>query len=162
MNNNRNPLSEYKNLKQKYRAFVGDKNAGMFAHNSDGTIVPLKALRADDVEFIGGLWRVQNKNNYNVRKIGDRDIIIGDEIPYFGPSFFDYYRASYLTYNCYGPLMPNYNLVVAKYDCGDEEFWAYAKNITMATAYLGMHLYDKYKSLINNHAHTMAKKSNQK
>ena len=160
--NNRNPLSEYKDLSQKYRAFVGDKRAGQVAYKSDGTFVPLNKLRADDVEFIGGLWRIQNDVQYSIIKISGRDIIVGDEIPYSGPGFFDYYRASYLTYNCYGPLTPNYNLVAAKYDCGDEELWAYAKNITMATAYLGMHLYDKYKTLINNYAHSAVKERNQK
>ena len=156
--NNRNPLSEHKTERQKYRAFVTDRASGAVAHKFDGTVVSLNNINVHDVEFIGGLWRVQKPCTYTVRYINKQQIILGDKIPYSGAGMFDYYRAGHLVYNCYGPLAPKFDLVAACFVAGDETYWAYGNTTATAGATLAIRMCDEYKYLLRTFAQQRSKK----
>lgn len=150
MQNNKNPLSFYKDNTQKLEAYMSSCQSGAVAYKSDNTRVPLKEMNINDVEFIGGLWRVQTKPVYNIQRIRDRDMIIGDKIQRTEKTFFNYYKASFLVYNCYGPIEPKFDMVAAEYKTDKCTYWAYGKTIAEARAFMGIKLYDEYKDLINS------------
>lgn len=148
--NNRNPMAAYKSTDDKAIAYNMDCAAGAMAYKSDDTKVPLRLVPCDDVEFIGGLWRVQDKHDYNIRTVRDRRLIMGARLPYSERTFFEYYSAALLTYNCYGVLPPVFDVVVAKYTTDHGTYWSYGKTIADARAYLGIRLYDEYMDLIHS------------
>lgn len=123
---------------------------GAVAHRPDYTTVPLKTLNPAQVEFIGGLWRVQTPCDYNVQNVRGKDLIIGARLPHQEKTFFEYYEASLLTFNCYGPLKPCFDSVVAKYTTDHGTYWSYGRNIADARAFLGIRLYDEYMDLIHS------------
>ena len=146
----KNPLAEHKTKKQKYRAFISDRNSGKNAYKSDNTCVPLKDLNFNDVEFIAGFWRVQEFFDYDIQQIRDREIILGPRLEYKEKTFFEYYKVASLVYNCYGPVKPNFNMVAAKYETDKETYWSYGKSIAEARAFMGIKLYDEYMDLIHS------------
>lgn len=146
----RNPLSAYKSARDKNTAYNIDCGAGAMAYKSNDTKIPLQSVSCDDVEFVGGLWRVQDKNNYDIRTVRDRRLIMGARLPYNERTFFEYYSAALLTYNCYGVLPPVFDVVVAKYTTDHGTYWSYGKTIADARAYLGIRLYDEYMDLIHS------------
>ncbi|HBP27054.1 MAG TPA: hypothetical protein DD611_03700 [Alphaproteobacteria bacterium] len=123
---------------------------GAVAHRPDYTTVPLKTLKPAQVEFIGGLWRVQTPCDYNVQNVRGKDLIIGARLPHQEKTFFEYYEASLLAFNCYGPLKPCFDSVVAKYTTDNGTYWSYGRNISDARAFLGIRLYDEYMDLIHS------------
>ena len=111
----KNPLAEHKTKIQKCRAFISDRNSGKKAYKSDNTVVPLKEVNVNDVEFIAGFWRVQDYFDYNIQQVRDRKIILGQRLEYKENTFFEYYQATTLAYNCYGPIFLGFDMVAAKY-----------------------------------------------
>lgn len=156
----RNPLAQHKTFISKMRAFIADRYAGAFAYKSDDTRVPLKQVKFQDVEFIGGLWRVQHKLDYELRTIRDKQLILGPRIDLQEKNYFEYYQAATPpVYNCYGPLCQlTYDKVVARYITDKKEYWAYGNTVADARAFLGIKLYDEYMDLIHSAA---CKKVNQ-
>ena len=148
----RNPLANYRDINEKQVAFLNAciQNPNTPAYKSDGTSVPLNTLDVNAVEFIGGLWRVQDLTNYKIVMVRDRPMILGKEIPHTEHTFFKYYRVSFLTYNCYGPIAPHYEMVVAKYKTDRGTYWSYGKTIADARAFMGIRLYDEYMDLIHS------------
>lgn len=147
----RNPIAT-QTLGEKQKQYFTDSTNGTWAYKSDGSKVLLSQTNFEDVEFIGGLWRVQEYADYNIRKIRDRDMIIGKRLEHNEKTFFEYYQASVLTYNCYGVLKPHFDMVAAKYVTDKGEYWSYGKNIAAARAFLGIRLYDEYMELIHANA----------
>lgn len=150
MKTQRNPLAAYQDKSEKFYAYRSAGRACAVAYKSDGTTIPLRSVPADQVEFIGGLWRVQDQKSYNIKRVRDRDLIIGNQLPHNERTFFEYYQASQLTYNCYGILPPQFDLVVAKYATDKGIYYSYGKNIADARAFLGIRLYDEYMDLIHS------------
>lgn len=148
MNKQRNPLAT-QTLEQKRIAYNRDCAKNIVAYKSDDSVIPLRATRLEDVEFIGGLWRVQDKIIHNVRIIRDQSMIIGTRIEHNEKTFFEYYRAARLAYNCYGPIKPCFDMVAAKYSTDKGTYWSYGKTIADARAFLGTRLYDEYMDLIH-------------
>lgn len=145
----RNPLAN-QTLDEKRKKYSTDSTNSSFAYKSDNTKVPLKETNINDVEFIGGLWRVQEYTDYNIKKVRDKDLIIGNRIEHNEKTFFEYYQASILTYNCYGVLKPHFDMVAAKYDTDKGTYWSYGKSIAEARAFMGIKLYDEYRDLIHS------------
>ncbi len=146
----KNPLSEYDTEYEKKIAFIKDKNSGSYAYKSDGTKVKLSEVNFNTVEFIGGLWRFQDDFKYNIQLIRDREMILGKKLDYKEKTFFEYYEASTIKYNCYGPIFTKFDMVVAKYVTDMQTHWGYGNNVSEARAFLGIKLYDKYKDLIHS------------
>lgn len=132
----KNPLSELTD-EQKFTKFAEDiKKRGMFAYTIDGGLY-LEDQIPQNVDFIGGLWRVQNRFNHKITKIHDKEFVIGEKIersklPKEEIPIFDYYTAATLGLNCYGYILGEFNHIVA--NCG--KVWAYGKDIAMARSKL--------------------------
>ena len=147
--NNRNPLA-IQTIEQKSKQYTYDCAHDARAYSDAQTSVPLRDVNVDEVEFIGGLWRIQSKLEHEIIKIRNRDMILGSRLEHNERTFFEYYRAAFLFYNCYGPLPPRFDMVAAKYTTDHGTYWSYGKTIADARAYLGIRLYDQYMDLIHS------------
>lgn len=147
----RNPLAQ-QTLEQKKLKYHEDCAKNALAYTSKDETFPLKSINIDKVEFIAGLWRLQDTMNYKIKRIRDKDMILGGRIEHSEKTFFEYYKAAILTYNCYGPIKPKFDMVAARYVTDKGEEWAYGNTIAAARAFLGIRLYDEYMDLIHNEA----------
>lgn len=148
---NRNPLAQ-QTLKQKQKLYNSDVKRNAVAYNCTLTKIPLNTLRIENVEFIGGMWRVQKDCDYQIKEIRGKEILLGTRIDHDEKTFFEYYHGAILAYNCYGPIYPTFDLVVARYVTDKGEYWSYGKTIADARAFLGIKLYDEYMDLIHANA----------
>lgn len=144
----RNPLAQQP-LEEKAAQYKQDCMKGALAYKSNETMLPLSSVNIDNVEFICGLWRVQDEFNYNISKIRDKQMILGPRIEHKEKTFFEYYKAAILAYNCYGPLTPFFDMVAARYITDKGEYWSYGNSIAQARAFLGIRLYDEHMDLIH-------------
>lgn len=153
-----NSFSEYKTEAKKIAAYVRDKTAKgtvVWAQRADGTRVPLKNLCIAQVEFVGGLWRVQNEFPYEIENVRKKDFVIGKKLPHVERTLFDFYEAYSVGENCYGKwksAKPDY--IVAKYATNRGVYSAYGKTIEDARAYLGIKLYDEFQDVIHKSINT--------
>lgn len=150
-----NPLRTHKTFEDKKRAYMQDvvsSKGNAVAYASNGKPIPLRDVPVENIEFIGGLWRVQNPTEYTISHIRDLDLIMGDKLPRQENTFFEYYKAMRPTFNCYGIITigDKFNMVVAKYTTDTGTHWGYGYNIEEARAFLGIRLYDMYKDWIHN------------
>ena len=157
----KNSLSDFKSENQKVVAYIRDtrKHEPVMAYKSDGTIVPLKDFKPSQVEFIAGLWRVQNDFPYKIENIRKKDFVIGNKMPYTERTLFDFYEAYSICENCYGKYkrtLPDY--IVAKYKTNRGTYCAYGKTIEDARAYLGIKLYDEFQDVIHNEINSQKQK----
>ena len=149
----RNKLSEHKTLREKEVAYRGDciKGARLaMAYSSNGTTVPLVDVDISNVEFIGGLWRVQDKFPHKIQYVRGEPFVLQGRLARTERNHFEFYRAARVGYNCYGPyIVSNSPLVVAKYATDCQTYWAYGATVEQARAFLGIKLYDEYMDLIH-------------
>lgn len=146
--NNRNPLAT-QTIEQKNKQYAHDCATDARAYSDATTSVPLRDVPVDKVEFIGGLWRIQNPHSYTITIVRDRPMILGDQIQHSERTFFKYYRAGFVTYNCYGLLKPHFDMIVAQYTTDNGTYLSYGKTIAEARAFLGIRLYDQYMDVIH-------------
>ena len=138
----RNPLAQ-QTLEEKQKKYEQDCKNAAIAYTEDRHSVLLSSVNVGDVEFIGGFWRVQNKFNPKIHQVRDKKMIIGSPIQHNERTCFDYYKAAFVTYNCYGPLPPRFDMVVARFVTSKgKELFAYGKTIADARAFLGILLCD--------------------
>lgn len=158
----KNPLAMHKNNADKTRDFVIDCRNGVLAYRDDNSCVPLTDVNFKDVEFIGGLWRVQRHIDYELAFIRDAYFVMGPRIDVTEKNYFEYYQiARAPVFNCYGPIgKPVFNMVASRYKTDDGEYWGYGKDVAAARAFLGIRLYDTYMDLI--HSAACRGRSNQK
>ena len=148
----RNKLATQTEL-QKKAQFNRDVKTGVVAYKSDKTTVPLSKCLPAQVEFIAGLWRVQNEFPYKIYNIRDKEMVLLKQLPHYDHVLFDYFAASLVSYNCYGPFISkNPDFIVAKYATDDGIYWGYGTTLEKARAFLGIRLYDEYMDLIHRHA----------
>ena len=158
----KNSLSDFKTDMEKVAAFLRDKNKKkniVFAYGSDGARVPLMGLRIGDVEYVAGLWRIQDEFPYNIENIRKKDFVIGNKLPHIERTLFDFYEAYSVGENCYGKYKfdkPDY--IVAKYVTTRGVYGAYGKTIEDARAYLGIKLYDEFQDVIHDAINTQKQK----
>ncbi len=149
----RNKLSEHKTLQEKECAYYGDCSKGarqVMAYYSGGAIVPLASVNISDVEFIGGLWRVQDKFPHRIQIVRDVPFVLGDRIARNERNLFEFFHAQRVCENCYGKFLsssPKY--IVAKYTTDKQTYWSYGQTVEQARAFLGIKLYDEYMDLIH-------------
>lgn len=149
----RNKFAEHKTIKEKTAAYTRDCGAGVLAYKSDNTTVPLHLVPLSSVEFVAGLWRVQDVFDRPIQRVRDIDVVLGDKLPHTERIPFEYYRAYRLGENCYGKYVSaRPDMIVAKYTTNDGTFWGYGPTIEAARAFLGIKLYDQYSDLIHAHA----------
>ncbi len=115
--------------------------------------IPLGAPGAEfnDVEFIGGLWRVQKKFPYKVVKVRDKEFVLVKKLPRVEKNKFEYYSAATVVWGGTGcsSNVNNPDWIVAKYETPCGAYWAYGRTIEQARAFLGIELYDKHQDLIH-------------
>lgn len=139
----KNPLAEYKTPSEKQKMFLQDcKKGDVQAYKSNRTSLPLKDMNIAEVEFIGGLWRVQDDFKYDITFVRDRDMVLGQQLPLREKNRFVYYKSAIVGYNCYGPFIMNFDTIVSKYSNANGTYWGYGKNISEARAFLGIKLMD--------------------
>lgn len=139
--NNRNPLAT-QTIEQKNKQYAHDCATNARAYSDATTSVPLRDVPVDDVEFIGGMWRIQRPNKYKILNIRNRPMIFGERIEHNERTPFEYYHAALLAYNCYGALTPHFDMVAAKYITPTGTYWSYGKDIAAARAFMGILVVD--------------------
>ena len=158
----RNSYSDFKTDSQKLAQYLRDKNnkkETIYAYKSDGTRVPLKDCRLINLEFVAGLWRVQNKFPYTIENVRKKDFVIGEKLPHVEHTRFDFYKAYSVCENCYGKyISSNADYIVAKYVTNRGVYSAYGKTIEDVRAYLGIKLYDAFQDIIHNAVNTQTQK----
>lgn len=123
---NGNPIPDSKvtptlrDMLESTGVYETDITKGVYAYSYNDERIPLTAvdLKNHLVKFIAGLWRFRDKptKNYNVVKVHDRNLILGEklDIQERDDFNFEYYTASAAKYDIFGVLVPNFNLYVAK------------------------------------------------
>ena len=147
----RNPMTS-QSLDEKRKQYYIDSADGSWAHKSDGTKVLLKNTHIDNVEFIGGLWRVQDPFPYKIQEVRDKRFVMLKKLEHQEKNLFEFYEASYIYENCYGMHLSSEKAIVAKYETKQGTFWSYGRTIEQARAFLGIKLYDVYQCVIHAHA----------
>lgn len=149
----RNKFATHKTEAEKRLAFSQAVQNDELAYFSNGKKVPLYnfCLQSERVEFIGGLWRVQDKFPYDVQKVRDIEVVLADKIPHSERIPFEYYRAYRIGENCYGRyLSAQPDTIVAKYEASKNcVYWGYGNTIEQARAFLGIKLFDEHMDLIH-------------
>lgn len=146
----KNPMALHKDDATKRRAFLVAATEGYLAWDSAGREYPLRNLTPDDVEYIGGAWRVQNKFEYPIQMVRGEEFVLGERLNRTERNHFEFYHARVVGTNCYGRfIIGGPEVIVAKYETDDETLWSYGGSIEQARAFLGISLYDKYMDLIH-------------
>ena len=155
-----NSLSDFKSDTLKVAAYIRDKSKKtVVAYKSDGTTVSLRDCRIDNVEFVAGLWRVQNDFPYKIENVRKKNFVIGRKFPHVERTKFDFYEAFAVGENCYGKYMSTHpDYIVAKYETARGVFSAYGRTIEDARAYLGMKLYDEFQDVLHKAINTQPQK----
>ena len=149
------PESEKRGLDTAYTTVAEKRilyNRALDNHEVAYKSVPLGSPGAEfnDVEFIAGLWRVQNKNEYEITHVRDQDFILCDKLPHQERTKFDFYSAARPIWTGGGLVKGDSIYVVARYETPRGIYWGYGNTIAEARAYLGIKLYDEYQDLIHS------------
>lgn len=146
----KNPMAVHKTQAEKQRAFKAACVAGAVAWDNNGREYPLSCLTPDEVEYIGGAWRVQNNFAQPIQTVRGEEFVLGERLNRTEHNHFEFYRAQIVGVNCYGRfIIPSAGVIIAKYETDNETHWAYGNTIEQARAFLGISLYDKYMDLIH-------------
>ena len=166
----------YKNPLAKYScAETGGLPKGVLMlrdfHNAralceDGTLRDLRAMKPDDVEFIGGAWRVQNDFPHQIlqfprlridTKTGEYvadnraplELILTEPLPRIEFESFRYWTAQEVSYNCYGPFVcRNKSFVVCRVDTATGPLWSYGDTIPAARSFMAVKLFNRHHAAI--------------
>lgn len=158
-----NPLSTYKTVSEKRAAFNMARHNHEFAIDHTGNKIPLSSVNFNDVDFIGGLWRIQRPVPQNILMVRGRPFILGERIERQEKNLFEFYHAALLFHNCYGYSdYLEFDTIVAKYTTDNGTYWSYGQNIEQARAFLGIRLYDEYMDLVHSVACKDTLNQNQK
>ena len=153
-NNGCKPL--YENIEEKRIAFELGVEDGMNAYTGFKEYIPLGGPGAafNDVEFIGGLWRVQKKFPYKITQVRDRQFVLVEKLPRAEKNKFEYYTAAAAVWSGTGcsadVAKPNW--IVAKYETPRGTFMSYGQSIEQARAFLAISIHDEYQNLIHDAA----------
>lgn len=155
-----NTMSTFKTVAEKRLAFNEARENHAIAFDYKLNKIQLSSVKFNDVDFIGGEWRIQRPIPDGIQMVRGRPFLLGERLPKQEKNKFEFYRAALLTYNCYGYSDSiTYTTIVAKYTTDNGTYWAYGSTIEQARAFLGIRLYDEYMDLIHSVAckNTMSK-----
>lgn len=148
-----NKLAEHKTFAEKetaYRRACLNSTNQVMAYHSDGGKEPLINVDVSRVEYIGGLWRVQNPMPRNIQTVRGCLFVLDAKLPRSESNHFEFYRAYRVATNCYGPIISDVPMIVAKYVTDKNTYWSYGNTLEQARAFLGIKLYDEYQDLIHS------------
>lgn len=146
----------YTDIEEKRIAFELGVEDGMNAYTGFKEFIPLGGPCAEfnDVEFIGGLWRVQKKFPYKITQVRDRQFVLVEKLPRAEKNKFEYYTAAAAIWSGTGcsadVAKPDW--IVAKYETPNGVFMSYGQTIEQARAFLAISIYDGYQDLIHDAA----------
>jgi len=143
----------YRNVAEKRAAYNAalDSRECAIDVNGDKMYIGTPGAEFNNVEFIAGMWRVQNPFNEQITNVRDRQFVLRDKLPRQEKTLFEFYSASHVSVNCYGPFCAETaNYIVAKYTTDNGTYWSYGRTIEEARAFLGIKMYDEYMYLINS------------
>ena len=140
---------------------------GVDAIDENGNLVKLgeKGAKSDMVDFISGAWRIQREFPYEITRVRDRDMVLMKKTSYNERTFFEFWDAKLVGYNCYGPFISDgkeADFIVSRYETDNGVLMGYGKTKQDANAFLGVKIYDEYKDIINAVACKNKLKSKQK
>lgn len=145
-----NKLSAFKTDRERKLAWSNDVLAGKLAFYKDGNSEPLVNLPFEWVDFVAGFWRVQVDFPYPIQRVRDQDFVLLEKLPRMERNLFEFYLATRVGVNCYGPfIVPDSHEYVAKYDTDRGTYWAYGDTLERARAFLGIRLYDEFMDVIH-------------
>lgn len=146
----KNKFAEHKNIADKTKDFVTARKNGGFAVGADGKPVPLTDVKFENVEFICGLWRIQESFPHTTQKVRDIEVVLAEKLSHTERIPFEYWRAYRIGENCYGRyLFAKPDVIVAKYETDNGTYWGYGNTIEQARAFLGIKLFDEHMDLIH-------------
>ena len=150
----------YTNIEEKRIAFELSVEDGMNAYTGSGECIPLGGPGAElnDVEYIAGLWVVQNKKLFDSVNVQERDFVLLDRLDRKEHTHFEFYSAASVNLGRYGLAcsLKDKDYIVSKYETGRGTFYAYGcqlldgkpKALATARAQLAEQVYIAYKDLI--------------
>ena len=143
----------YTNVEEKRIAFELGVEDGMVAYTGFQEYIPLGGPGAEfnDVEYIAGLWRVQNKFPYEITNVRDRQFVLVKKLPHVEHTRFEFYSAAAAVWGGTGCSadVSHPDWIVAKYKTPRGTYMAYGQTIEQARAFLGIKMYDEYQDLIH-------------
>ena len=126
---------------------------GAVAYTGFKQSVPLGSPGAefDDVEFIAGLWRVQNKFPYEITNVREKDFVLVAKLPHHERTNFEYYSAAAVIWGGMGASadVNRPDWIVAKYETPHGVCWSYGRTIEEARAFMGIKLCDEFQDLFH-------------
>ena len=150
MSSYKNKFAKHTSASDKLRDYTRDCKLGILAYKSDDTAVLLSSVAPSQVEFVAGLWRIQNPFPYDIHDVRGVKFVLTERLPHTEKNLFEFYRASQVAENCYGPFIIPGSQIVAKYTTDRGTYWSYGNTIEQARAFLGIRLYDEYMDLIHS------------
>ncbi len=129
----KNPFAKM-TFKEKFNKYMQDcsNDINTFAHCSNGEKKRLADIDMNDVEFIGGLWRVQDKFEHPITMVRGTEFVLGDAIKSKKPGVIQY-SAARIWINCYGRNNElSFDYTVLNY----RDYWAYGRKFNEVYAEL--------------------------
>ncbi|MDL2295350.1 hypothetical protein LJC18_00850 [Lachnospiraceae bacterium OttesenSCG-928-E19] len=149
-----NPLIELKDKCKKDKYWIDVNNPDVRAMHASGDSERLGKLLIDKVEFIGGLWRVQNEYDFsNVvsihdsKKKTDRHFKLLKELDIREHNNFTYYDARELVCNCYGWREGPVPYFVTNYEIFGQNHWAFNTQQEGSRAFLSARKSDVFQEV---------------
>ncbi|MCQ2599012.1 MAG: hypothetical protein MJ187_01385 [Alphaproteobacteria bacterium] len=123
-------------MREKIEAYEKDCVKGKMAFKQVGTElknISLRTLAPNEVEFIAGEWRIQNKLSAKIVTIAvqnkEQRFVLGERLPNAKKNFFEYYKANVVGSNCYGNYVTEIEMIIGKYETNRATYWAFGNNI---------------------------------
>ena len=163
----------YTNIEEKRIAFKLAVENGMYAYTGSGECIPLggPGVELNDVEYIAGLWVVQNKKHFDSVNVQEQNFVLLDQLDRKEHTHFEFYSAASVNWGRYGLAcnLKDKDYIVSKYETRRGTFYGYGcqlldgrkKALATARAQLAMQVYIAYKdSIISNN--TLTKEAEKK
>ena len=144
-----NPLATIKGA-EKVAMYTDACKKGELAYQAHSAPIALTNVDIDNVEFIGGLWRVQHMPDFTIQRVRDAEFVIGQRVNWREHTQFEYFKACRVSYNCYGPFTLNRNsTIVGYFKTKRGEFWGYGSTIPEVRSFLASQVFDAYLDVIH-------------
>jgi hypothetical protein len=144
---NFNPMDEYKDKAEKTKAWKNAVKNNIYAIDFMGNKYPVKDYSVEQLAFVAGLWRIQDKLPHEITHVRDRDFVLIKKLDYKENTLFDFYNAKHVSYNCYGPFILNVSetdYIVTKYETDKGAYLRLDKTLEDALKFC-----DEYNQLLN-------------
>lgn len=148
-----NPYAKYNcpetGGKSKRALYNQDVKNYALAYRSDDSSSSLCIFPQKNVEFIAGLWRVQNDFPHEIINVRGREMVLGKKHDKVEFGAFHYWDGHLVSYNCYGPIIAKSpNCIIGRVDTASGSVWAYGQGIPEVRSFLSVVLFDRQRDAI--------------